>query len=119
MRPVRKPEMDTVLAPPPGTEDYVAPLPVSRRRDQVSCCWKMSFRERLVALFTGEVWLDCLGSTMPPVRARVAKWHPACLFGHRWRMVYKNPYSQHPIPCMTEDDMFVVECGRCLRTGVK
>lgn len=39
----------------------------SDNRECISC-WKLSFRERLSALFFGRVWLSVLsGSTQPPV----------------------------------------------------
>ena len=35
---------------------------------QCTSCWKMSWRERLSALFFGRVWLSVLsGDTQPPV----------------------------------------------------
>lgn len=43
-------------------------LPVWSDGNQCVSCWKASFKERLLVLFTGKVWLGVLsGKTQPPV----------------------------------------------------
>ena len=52
----------------------VSPLPIWTDGERCVSCWKMSWRERLSALFFGRVWLALLsGRTQPP----------ACLITHR------------------------------------
>ena len=70
MMPTRTASTNGELMPAPGTEDYVASLPITRTEDMVSSCWKMNWRERIKAAFTGRVWCDCLGRTHPPIRLR-------------------------------------------------
>lgn len=67
--PIRFPEQNKVLAPPPETKDYeIAPLPIWTDGEQCVSCWKLSWRERLHALITGRVWCAVLsGRTQPPV----------------------------------------------------
>jgi hypothetical protein len=46
----------------------VAPLPVWTDGEQVVSCWRMSWRERLSALFFGRAWVATLsGSTTVPL----------------------------------------------------
>ena len=46
----------------------VEPLPIFTNQEQCVSLWKMSWKERLSALFFGRVWLAVLsGSTQPPV----------------------------------------------------
>ena len=49
-------------------------LPIYTNGEQCISLWKMSFRERLSALFFGRVWLAVLsGNTQPPVAIHATK----------------------------------------------
>ena len=44
------------------------PLPAFQRHDAegtIICCWQMTFRERIVALFTGRIWHSILTFNSP------------------------------------------------------
>lgn len=57
MRPVRFPEQNCTYAK--NSKDYL-PLPAYKdSKGIVTSCWKLSLKERFIALFKGEVWL-CL-----------------------------------------------------------
>jgi len=71
MRPIKTKEMKHVLLAAPGDEHRVQALPIKRSNNGVSSCWKMSFKERVIALFTGKIWFECLGKTHPPIKLRV------------------------------------------------
>lgn len=46
----------------------VKPLPVWTDGEQCVSCWRMSWRERLAALWYGRIWTATLsGSTQPPL----------------------------------------------------
>lgn len=48
--------------------DGVKPLPVFSDGQRCISYWEMSFKEWLLALFTGRVWVHSLtGSTQPPI----------------------------------------------------
>jgi hypothetical protein len=48
--------------------ESVDALPIWTDGEQCVSCWKMTWRERLSALFFGKIWLAVLfGSTQPPV----------------------------------------------------
>ena len=52
----------------------VEPLQIWTDGEQCVSCWRMSWRERLNALFFGRVWIASLsGKTQPPIYAEVAK----------------------------------------------
>lgn len=54
--------------------ETVSDLPVFRTDDQIVSCWKMTWGERLSALFHGRVWLQVMSETsQPPVALTVAK----------------------------------------------
>lgn len=58
----------TTLNAPAGEEERILPLRVYSDGQQCISCWKMTWRERLSALFFGRVWLAVLGGqTQPPV----------------------------------------------------
>ena len=71
MKPIATKEMKDVLLPAEGTEDHVAPLPILRTEGMVSSCWKMTWKERIKAVWVGKIWFDCSGLTHPPIRIRV------------------------------------------------
>ena len=42
------------------------PLPAHRAEDgRITCCWSMSFKERLRVLFTGRIWHQVLTFNQP------------------------------------------------------
>lgn len=63
-----------LLRPPNMTEEECKNLWVYTDGKQCISCWKMSFLQRLSALFFGRVWLSVLGGyTQPPVWLYCAK----------------------------------------------
>lgn len=69
MEPIQFPQSNKVLARPQGmTDEECSPLPVFNDGTQSISCWKMTWRERIAALFFGKVWLFVVyGPTQPPV----------------------------------------------------
>ena len=63
------------LQKPQGmTDEECGSLPVWTDGLQCISCWKMTWRERLSALFFGKVWLSVhSGQTQPPVWMMVEK----------------------------------------------
>lgn len=57
------------LGPPKGmTDEECGSLPVFTDGNQCISLWKMTWRERLSALFFGKIWLSVYsGQTQPPV----------------------------------------------------
>jgi len=78
MKPINFEYSNKVLQPS-GAEysenvEGVEPLPIWSDGEQCVSCWKMSFRERLSALFFGHVWLSLLsGSTQYPAYLQASK----------------------------------------------
>jgi len=54
MKPVAFKEMNGTAA---KDQPEYSPLPMFRNESEVISCWKMTLRERLKVLFTGNVWL--------------------------------------------------------------
>ncbi len=51
-----------------GDGDHIGDLSVNRGNGIITCCWSMSFTERVKALFTGRIWLHVMSEvTQPPV----------------------------------------------------
>ena len=71
MKPIRTETTNARLLPAAGTEHRVAELPITRSDKHVSSCWQMTWRERLLALWTGRVWFDCEAQTHPAIRLRI------------------------------------------------
>jgi hypothetical protein len=69
MKPIKFPEANKLLGKPTDmTDDECGPLLVFNNGYQSVSCWKMTWRERLSALFFGKVWLWVVaGRTQPPV----------------------------------------------------
>jgi len=68
MKPIDFKEQNfTFLKPTNMTDEECASLPCYRGEGQIISCWKMSFKERVKALFTGVVWFGLLGNTHPPI----------------------------------------------------
>lgn len=63
-----------------GSVSEVVPLPVWTDGEQTVSCWKLSLRERFLALVFGRVWVSmlCGGGTQPPVSIVV---HPTYFAG--------------------------------------
>lgn len=62
---VEFPEQTTVYA---KTQPQYRPLPahVSQRRDgRITCCWSLSWRERLRVLLIGKIWQQVLTFKQP------------------------------------------------------
>jgi len=67
------PEVNAVYA---KDQPEYRPLPCHRRPDgQLTCCWKLTLRERLRLLFTGKVWHTVLtfGHQLQPQLLEVNK----------------------------------------------
>lgn len=57
------PERNIIIAK--NQPEYL-PLPAYRTDDgKVTCCWKLSLRERLILLFTGKLWHTILTFNNP------------------------------------------------------
>ena len=74
MIPTDFPEKNKTLTKPQGmTDEECGSLPVYNDGSQSVSCWRMSWRERLSALFRGKVWLQVYaGTTQPPVSLTAA-----------------------------------------------
>lgn len=75
MKPFKYPEADRCLTKPNGmTDDECESLWVATAQDNSTLsCWKMTWRERLSALFFGKTWVWVLagGITQPPIAITV------------------------------------------------
>jgi len=69
MQPISFKQSNKKLGPPKGmTEEECGNLPVFTDGQQCISLWKMTWRERLSALFFGRIWLSVYsGQTQPPV----------------------------------------------------
>ena len=69
MRPIDFAEANRTLLKPEGmTEEECGSLPVFVQDGIVTSCWKATFKERLMILLFGKVWLWVYsGNTQPPV----------------------------------------------------
>lgn len=57
-----------LLKPNSMTDDECSSLWVYTDRNQCISCWKMNWKQRINALFSGKVWLSVMsGCTQPPV----------------------------------------------------
>lgn len=70
MTPATFPEQNRELGPPPGMESAVMPLGVYHDGECGTSLWRASWRERLSILVFGNVWVDVLGKTQPPIALR-------------------------------------------------
>lgn len=77
MKPIEFKEQNVVFA---KEQAEYQPLPARRCDDTenvpVISCWKMSFKERMIVLFTGKVWVNLLsfGKPLTPSYLTVKKW---------------------------------------------
>ena len=69
MEPIKFKQSNKELLKPEGwTDEQCESLPVYSDGEQCVSLWKMTWRERLSALFYGKVWLFVYGGkTQPPV----------------------------------------------------
>jgi hypothetical protein len=69
MKPVKFKEANkNLLKPSSMTDEECGALWVFNDNTQCISCWKLSFRQRFLALFFGRIWLSVLsGKTQPPV----------------------------------------------------
>jgi hypothetical protein len=72
------------------TDEECSPLPVWRdaplRTSLYISCWRMSWRERLRALFTGRVWLWCHSFAHPPIALDVNHPFPKRVFAAKLKI---------------------------------
>jgi len=69
MKPIKFPEANkNLLKPESMTDEECNSLWVYNDSLQNISCWKLSFKQRIKALFWGRIWLCVLsGTTQPPV----------------------------------------------------
>ena len=69
MKPIKFKEANKTLTKPDDmTDEECSCLPVLTDGTECLSCWKMSWKERLSALFFGRVWACVLsGGTQPPM----------------------------------------------------
>lgn len=66
---IQFPEQNVIIA---KDQPQYLPLPAHRRKDDpegcLTCCWALSWRERLIVLLTGRVWHQVLtfGKSLQP-----------------------------------------------------
>ena len=75
--PIQFSTMNAVLKAPQGEAEKVKSLPVWRGDDVIVSCWKLTWREWLVALLTGHIWLWVMSQTTQPpvyVTSREPEW---------------------------------------------
>jgi hypothetical protein len=75
MTPTAFAEQNKTLTKPEGvTDEECRSLPVYNDGMQSVSCWRMSWRERLSALWHGKIWLQIYaGRTQPPVSLTAAR----------------------------------------------
>ena len=75
MKPAKFPEANKKLGPPKGmTKEQCGDLHTFSDGVHSVSLWKMSWRERIAALFFGKVWLVLMsGSTQPPAFLRCSR----------------------------------------------
>ena len=109
MRPIDFPESTKVLQKPAEMNDQECrPLPVWGDGKQIVSKWKANFKERIMILFTGNVWLGVLsGNTQPPV------WVDGC-----------RPFVKAPLKARISDFVrkiveFIMDKWENLANGIK
>lgn len=68
MKPIEFPEQNTVYA---KDQPQYQPLPAFKAdtpQGEIVSCWKLSFKERIVLLFTGKLWVSlmCFNKPLTP-----------------------------------------------------
>ena len=85
MNPIEFEGQNKELKKPHGmTDEECISLPVHVTADHVVSCWHATFRERLVFLFTGNLWIWIMtgSGTQPPIAPVIIKGSPVA-----WRKV--------------------------------
>ena len=76
MRAANFEEVDIDLQAPPGV-DGVSSLPVCRNLIEVymyqTSLWRASWKDRIMFLLTGKMWVTIMSGTHPPLRLQVSK----------------------------------------------
>lgn len=68
MNPIKFKEQNfTYTKPESMTDEECSSLPVYKQNNEIISCWKMSFKERIKALFTGKVWFCVMSYSQPPI----------------------------------------------------
>jgi len=75
MKPIEFEGQTVILQKPSNmTDEECSPLPILRLDGTCISCWRMTWKERLKALFTGCVWMGILsGHTQPPCYVAIDK----------------------------------------------
>ena len=74
MKPIKFPEQNSTYA---KDQPQYNPLPTYKTKDgKIISCWKMSFRERIKTLFTGQVWLSVHTFNRPLQPLRMSVYNP-------------------------------------------
>ena len=71
MKPIKFKKQNVVFA---ETQPEYISLPAYKEPDGcVTCCWKLSIKERFIILFTGKLWISMLTFNKPlqPLKPRV------------------------------------------------
>jgi hypothetical protein len=101
MKPHKFPQAFRTLKMPAGHEGH--DLPTWTDGKEVLSCWRAGWRERLIFLFTGRVWLWVMsGATQPPVCVTVEE--PA----------WTKPLSERvpdPVPATEEDARAIIKAA--------
>ena len=82
MKPVKFKHQNVVFAE--NQPEYI-PLPalkINSQQGDIISCWKMGFKERVIVLFTGKIWLSLMSFNNPlvpcfmSVERKKIYWHP-------------------------------------------
>jgi len=68
MKPIKFKESNVTLSKPDDmTDKECGPLPVFRKINEITSCWKMSLKERISAVLFGKIWIHVYSRTHPPI----------------------------------------------------
>jgi len=67
LKPIKFPESNGVLVRPRGSVAPCGELPCYRGQGTVISCWKIPFLQRVIALFTGRIWVGLKGDIQAPI----------------------------------------------------
>lgn len=90
MKPISFKEQNKVLKKPQDmTDEECGSLPVYNYEHQWISCWKGTWKDRLIFLFTGKVWLGVLSwNNQPPVWTTIIKPFTNELIWYRKKLHY-------------------------------
>lgn len=73
MKPIEFAEQNKTLTKPQGyTDEQCRSLPCFTNGEQVISRWQMNWRERLIVLITGRLWVSVWsGHTSPPIKPMI------------------------------------------------